>query len=45
MKGGKAKGLSDLDIILSESNVARIQEAQIFLGHYIFEKAEDLLIR
>lgn len=45
MKGGKAKGISDLDIILSESNVARIQEAQIFLGHYIFEKAEDLLIR
>ena len=45
MKGGKAKGISDLDIILSESNVARIQEVQIFLGHYIFEKAEDLLIR
>tara|TARA_B100001057_G_scaffold238316_1_gene238634 strand:- start:452 stop:1027 length:576 start_codon:yes stop_codon:yes gene_type:complete len=45
MKGGKAKGISDLDIILSETNVARIQEAQIFLGHYIFEKVEDLLIR
>lgn len=45
MKGGKAKGISDLDIILSETNVARIQEAQIFLGHYIFEKVEDLFIR
>lgn len=45
MNGGKAKGISDLDIILSESNVARIQEAQIFLGHYIFEEAEELLIK
>ena len=42
--GGKAKGISDLDIILKEKNVARVQEAQIFLGHYIFEKVEDLLI-
>lgn len=44
MGGGKAKGLSNFEIILKEKNVARIQEAQIFLGHYIFEKAEDLLI-
>ena len=44
-KGGKAKGISDLDIIIEEKNVARIQEVQIFLGHYIFEKAEDLLLK
>lgn len=42
--GGKAKGMSNLDIVLKEKNVARIQEVQIFLGHYIFEKTEDLLI-
>lgn len=45
MNGGKSRGLADINIVLKEKNVARIQEAQIFLGHYIFEKAEDKLIQ
>ena len=43
-KGGKAKKLSDLELLIDEKNVARIQEAQKFLGHYIFEKIENNLI-
>ena len=44
-KGGKSKGLSKLDIIVPEKNTARIQECHIFLGHFIFEKVEDILIK
>jgi len=44
-KGGKSKGLSKLDIIVPEKNTARIQECHIFLGHYIFQKVEDILIK
>jgi D-sedoheptulose 7-phosphate isomerase len=43
--GGKAKKLSDLNIIVGSSNVALIQECHIFLGHYILESVEDLLIK
>ena len=43
--GGKAKKLSTLSIIVPHSNIARIQEAHIFLGHFIFETVEDLLIK
>lgn len=42
--GGKAKKKSDLELLIDEKNVARIQEAQKFLGHYIFEKVENNLI-
>ena len=28
-----------------EKNTARIQECHIFLGHYIFQKVEDILIK
>ncbi|MDC3062416.1 SIS domain-containing protein [Candidatus Pelagibacter sp.] len=44
-KGGNAKKLSDLNIIIPSSNTARIQESHIFLGHFIFEQVENLLIK
>ena len=44
-KGGKAKGIANLDIIVPENNTARIQECHIFMGHFIFEQAENLLIK
>ena len=43
--GGKAKKILDLAITVNNKNVARIQEAHIFLGHFIFEEVERLLIR
>ena len=44
-KGGKAKNYCDIPLIVKSNNVARIQEAHIFLGHYILEKVEDLLFK
>ena len=44
-KGGKSKGLSNIEIIVPSNNTARIQECHIFLGHYIFQKVEDILIK
>ena len=44
-KGGKAKKYSKHSIIVDSKNVARIQESHIFLGHYILEKVEDLLLK
>ena len=35
--GGNAKKYTDLSLIVDNSNVARIQETHIFLGHYILE--------
>lgn len=43
-KGGKSKNKSDLELIIPSKNTARIQECQMFLGHYIFQEVEDLLI-
>ena len=37
-KGGKAKKYCNIDISINEKETARIHEAQIFLGHYIFEQ-------
>ena len=42
--GGKAKSLCNLSYVVPSSNVARIQENHIFLGHLIFELIEDELI-
>lgn len=42
-KGGIAKNYCDIPLIVKSDNVVRIQEAHIFLGHYILEKLEDLL--
>lgn len=44
-KGGKCKGLADIELIVESNNTARIQECHIFLGHYIFEKVEDILVK
>ena len=43
--GGKAKFLSDINLIIKSKNVARIQECHLFLGHYILGKVEDNLIK
>lgn len=43
--GGKAKKLCDLNLIVKSNNTARIQEAHIFLGHFIFEQVEKMLIK
>jgi len=39
--GGKAKKLADLNIIVPHKNTARIQEAHIFLGHFILNCVEE----
>ena len=43
--GGKAKKWCNLPIVVDSKTTARIQEAHIFLGHYIFEKVEDLILK
>lgn len=43
--GGKAKKLCDHKIIFKSNDVARIQENHIFLGHFIFEQVEKILIK
>ena len=42
--GGKAKKISDKSLVISSKNTASIQECHIFLGHFILEKLEDLII-
>ena len=42
--GGKAKNICDKSLVVSSTNTARIQECHIFLGHFILEKIEDLII-
>ncbi len=42
--GGKAKKICTKPLIISSNNTARIQECHIFLGHFILEKVEDLII-
>ncbi len=42
--GGKAKKISKKSLIVASNNTARIQECHIFLGHFILEKVEDLII-
>jgi D-sedoheptulose 7-phosphate isomerase len=43
-KGGAAKNNCDLSLIVPEKKTSRIQEIHIFLGHFIFEQVENLLI-
>jgi D-sedoheptulose 7-phosphate isomerase len=43
--GGDARNYTENKIIVKSNNVALIQEAHIFLGHYILEKVEDKLLR
>lgn len=43
--GGKVKKLCNIPIVVKSNITARIQESHIFLGHYIFEKVENNLIK
>lgn len=42
--GGAAKKLSNLNIIVPHQKVARIQECHIFLGHFILNSVEKMLL-
>ncbi len=44
-KGGLAKKFCDINIIVKSNIVARIQESHIFLGHFILENVENLIIK
>jgi D-sedoheptulose 7-phosphate isomerase len=44
-KGGKAKDFCDYKVIVNSKNTARIQEAHIFLGHFIFTEVENLILK
>ncbi len=44
-RGGKAKHLTNIPIIVPSKNVARIQECHIFIGHLILEWVENELIK
>jgi len=43
--GGKAKKYCDMPLNIESNKVARIQESHIFLGHYIFEEVEKLILK
>ena len=43
--GGIAKKHSRYNLIVPSFNTARIQELHIFLGHFIFQELENLLIK
>ena len=42
--GGKAKKISNKSLVIPSKNTARIQECHIFLGHFILENVEELII-
>ena len=42
--GGAAKKLSNLSIVVPHRKVARIQECHIFLGHFILNSVEKMLL-
>ena len=43
--GGKAKGLATIELIIKSTNVARIQECHMFLGHSIFDSVENKIFK
>ena len=43
--GGKCKKFCDIKLIAPSKSTARIQECHIFLGHFIFEQVENLLLK
>lgn len=43
--GGKAIKYCDMALNINSDKVARIQESHIFLGHYIFEEIEKLILK
>lgn len=42
--GGKCKNFCDIKLLVPSKSTARTQECHIFLGHFILEKVEDLVI-
>ncbi len=44
-KGGLAKKYCAHSLVVPHQNVARIQECHIFLGHFIFNEIEKLMIK
>ena len=42
--GGKCKKFCDIKLIVPNKSTARIQECHIFLGHFILEQVENILI-
>ena len=43
--GGKAIKYCEMALNIESNKVARIQESHIFLGHYIFEEVEKLILK
>ena len=43
-KGGRAKKLSNLKLIVPHNKVARIQECHIFIGHFVLNEVEKKLL-
>ena len=43
--GGKCKKYCDVKLVVPSNVTARIQECHIFLGHFILQSAEDLLLK
>jgi D-sedoheptulose 7-phosphate isomerase len=43
--GGRAKNFCDIKLIVNSKITSRIQECHIFLGHFILEQVENLLIK
>jgi D-sedoheptulose 7-phosphate isomerase len=43
--GGKSKSFCDIKLIVSGKSTARTQECHIFLGHFILEQVENLIIK
>ena len=44
-KGGKAKKISDKVIIINSPSVASVQEAQMFLGHFLINELEKEILK
>lgn len=42
--GGKAKKFSNFNVVVESKNVARVQEAHLFLGHFILNEVEKKLL-
>ena len=42
--GGKAKKLCISPLVISSNNTARIQECHIFMGHFIIEQVENIIL-
>ena len=43
--GGKCKNFCDIKLIVPGKSTARTQECHIFLGHFILEQVENLIIK